>query len=70
MGSDMQRSGGVFGTMDMKGVNDIMARENQARGEMIDSMIKANGGNGIAILPDQNESLEMQSAPSVGRLTI
>ncbi len=52
MGEDMQRSGGVFGTMDMKGVNDIMARENQARGEMIDSMIKANGGNGIAVMPD------------------
>ena len=52
MGSDMQRSGGVFGTMDMKGVNDIIARENQARGEMIDSMIKANGGNGIAVMPD------------------
>lgn len=52
MGSDMQRSGGVFGTMDMKGVNDIMARENQARGEMIDSMIKANGGNGIGIMGD------------------
>lgn len=52
MGEDMQRSGGVFGTMDMKGVNDIMARENQARGEMIDSMIKANGGNGIGIMGD------------------
>ena len=52
MGSDMQRSGGVFGTIDMKGVNDIMARENKARGEMIDSMIAANGGNGIAILGD------------------
>lgn len=56
MSADMQRSGGAFGTMDMKGVNDIMARENQARGEMIDSMIKTNGGNGIAILPDPNES--------------
>ena len=38
--------------MDMKGANDIMARENQARGEMIDSMIKANGGNGIGIMGD------------------
>lgn len=52
MGSDMQRSGGVFGTMDMKGVNDIMEREKNARGEMIDSMIKANGGNGIGIMSD------------------
>ncbi|MBF1164458.1 MAG: hypothetical protein HXL68_05405 [Dechloromonas agitata] len=46
MGSDMQRSGSVFGTMDMKGVNDIMGREKNARGEMMDSMIQANGGNG------------------------
>ncbi len=52
MGSDMQRSGGVFGTIDMKGVNDIMARENKARGEMIDLSIAANGGNGVAILGD------------------
>lgn len=52
MGSDMQRSAGVFGTIDMKGVNDIMARENKARGEMIDLSIAANGGNGVAILGD------------------
>lgn len=52
MGSEMQRSGGVFGTIDMKGVNEIMARENKARGEMIDSMIASNGGNGINILGD------------------
>lgn len=38
--------------MDMKGVNAIMAGENRTRGDMIDSMIKANGGNGVAILPD------------------
>ncbi len=52
MGNDMQRSGGVFGIADMSGANDILARENKARGEMIDLSIKANGGNGIAILPD------------------
>lgn len=52
MGNDMQRSGGIFGTFDGKGVNEIMARENKARGEMIDSMIAANGGNGIAVLPE------------------
>lgn len=52
MGSEMQRSGGVFGTLDMKGVNEIMARENKARGEMIDSMIASNGGSGINILGD------------------
>lgn len=50
--NDMQRSGGVFGGIDMAGVNGIMARENKARGEMIDLSIKANGGNGVAILGD------------------
>lgn len=38
--------------MEMRGVNDIMEREKNARGEMIDSMIKANGGNGIGIMGD------------------
>lgn len=52
MGNDMQRSGGISGAIDMKGVNDIMARENKARSEMIDLSIKANGGNGVAILGD------------------
>jgi hypothetical protein len=46
----MTRSGGVSGSVDMAGVNGIMARENQARGEMIDASIRANGGNGIGIL--------------------
>ena len=49
-GNPMNRSGGISGGIDMAGVNGILARENKARGEMIDSMIKANGGNGIAIL--------------------
>ena len=52
VGNDMQRSGGVFGGIDMAGVNGIMARENKARGDMIDLSIKANGGNGVAILGD------------------
>ncbi|WP_374343950.1 hypothetical protein [Azonexus sp.] len=51
-GSDMQRSGGVFGMIDLKGGNEILARENKARGEMIDLSIKASGGNGVAVLPD------------------
>ncbi len=38
--------------MDMAGVNGILERENKARGEMIDLSIKANGGNGVAALPD------------------
>lgn len=48
----MRRSGGIAGSIDMAGVNGIMARENQARGEMIDMSIRANGGNGIGILGD------------------
>lgn len=49
-GNDMQRSGGISGGIDMAGVNGIMARENKARGEMIDLSIAANGGNGIGVL--------------------
>jgi hypothetical protein len=49
-GGNMTRSGGISGSFDGKGVNEILARENKARGEMIDSSIRANGGNGVAIL--------------------
>lgn len=52
LGEAMRRSGGIAGSIDMAGVNGIMARENQARGEMIDMSIRANGGNGIGILGD------------------
>ena len=48
----MARAGEEFATMDMKGVNAIMARENQTRAEMIDNSIRANGGNGVAINSD------------------
>lgn len=48
----MRRSGGIAGAIDMVGANGILARENRARGEMIDSSIRANGGNGIGILGD------------------
>lgn len=54
MGNPMTRSGGIAGSIDMPAVNGILARENQARGEMIDSSIRANGGNGIGILSDPN----------------
>lgn len=60
-GTSMQRSGGIAGSIDMKGANEIMARENKARGELIDSMIKANGGNGVAILPDRAQEDNMQN---------
>lgn len=56
----MQRTGGIVGSYDGKGVNGIMARENKARGEMIDSMIAANGGNGIAVLPDRSDEINQQ----------
>lgn len=59
-GGDMKRSGGVWGTFDGAGVNGILERENKARGEMIDSMIKANGGNGVAVLPDRTNEINMQ----------
>lgn len=56
MGAPMQRAGGIAGSIDMKGVNDTLERENKARGELIDLSIKANGGNGIAVLPDRTEA--------------
>ena len=62
MGNGMQRSGGIAGSIDMKGVNEIMARENKARGEMIDGMIAANGGNGIAALPENRDTAEWNAA--------
>lgn len=49
-GNPMTRSGGISGGIDMAGVNGVLHRENKARGEMIDSMVNANGGNGVAIL--------------------
>ena len=59
-GGDMKRPGGVWGTFDGAGVNGILERENKARGEMIDSMIKANGGNGVAVLPDRTNEINLQ----------
>jgi len=46
----MQRPGGISGSIDMAGVNGILSRENKARGEMIDSMVRASGGNGGATI--------------------
>lgn len=50
MSSPMTRRGGIAGSYDGKGVNDILERENKARAGMIDSMIAANGGNGVGIV--------------------
>lgn len=45
--------GGAQGSsINMQEGSAVLARANQARGEMINSLIKANGGNGIAALPD------------------
>lgn len=60
MTNPMTRSGGIAGSYDGKGVNDILARENAARGSMIDSMIKAQGGNGIAVMPDHTNDANEQ----------
>lgn len=62
MSNPMTRSGGISGSIDMAGVNGILERENKARGEMIDLSIAANGGNGIAILPDPNEAANAERA--------
>lgn len=49
----MQRSGGVFGSIDMAGVNGIMARENAARQSMIDSQrTDIQPGGGFSTLGD------------------
>lgn len=55
-GKDMKRSGGIFGTMDLNAVNAIDERANKARGDLINSMIAAQGGNGIAVLPDAGQA--------------
>lgn len=44
--SPMERSGGIFGTVDMKGTNQILARENAIRQSMIDSQIPQRSGSG------------------------
>ena len=49
-GNDMGRSGKVFGTYDGKGVNDILARENAARADMIAMSMPQVGGTAPGIL--------------------
>jgi len=51
-GIDSMKSGQIFAVADVNGANAIADRANRQRGAMIDSMIAANGGNGIAALPD------------------
>lgn len=64
LGAPMRRSGGIMGSIDTAGANGIIARENQARGEMIDMSIRANGGNSIGILgggaPTQAETINAE----------
>lgn len=70
LAAPMQRSGGIAGSYDGKGVNEIMARENKARGEMIDLMIKANGGNGIGIVGETASNGSREVNPISDALTI
>ena len=37
-----------------KALNETLANENKIRGELIDSMVKAQGGNGVSVLKDRN----------------
>lgn len=49
----MKRSGGVFGTIDMAGVNEILARENKVRSEMADAQRTDNKpGGGVLVIGD------------------
>lgn len=49
----MKRSGGVFGTIDMAGVNEILARENKVRAEMADAQRTDNKpGGGVLVIGD------------------
>lgn len=65
LGADMQRSGGIFGTIDMKGVNEILARENKIRGEMIDMMPTGFATPSAPMMPGQ--LLPGEVAPGVTR---
>jgi hypothetical protein len=65
LGADMQRSGGIFGTYDGKGVNEILARENKIRGEMIDMMPTGFATPSAPIMPGQ--LLHGEIAPGVTR---
>lgn len=40
--------------------NAVLERANKARGGLIESMIAANGGNGVAILPDRTNEINLQ----------
>lgn len=49
--SGMNRSGGVFGSIDMSGVNEILARENKVRAEMDDAQRTDNKpGGGVSVI--------------------
>jgi hypothetical protein len=66
--SPMMRSGGVTGSYDGKGVNDILARENAAREGMINSMIQAQGGNGVGLLSSGvSDQIERDNAEKTQR---
>lgn len=71
----MGRSGGIFGTVDMKGTNQILARENAIRQSMIDSQIPQRSGGGgysgtgiAALSNDQQKLLGTVLTPHPGSM--
>jgi hypothetical protein len=49
-----------YGTGHGAEANAVLERANKARAGLIESMIAANGGNGVAILPDRTNEANMQ----------
>ena len=49
-----------YGTGPGSEANAVLERANKARAGLIESMIAANGGNGVAILPDRTNEANMQ----------
>lgn len=48
MAAPMERSGGIYGTIDMKGANAVLARENATRQQMIDAQVGAGTGKPVS----------------------
>lgn len=55
---DMNRSGGVFGSVDMKRGNDVLAKENANRQSIIDSQAGKSGAIGSTQTADSNALLD------------
>lgn len=68
VGNPMLRSGGIAGSYDGKGVNEIMARENATRQEMINNQITQPSPTGIAAPPV--DQVEIDNAEKTRRWAI